>query len=103
MAKIETLQTGSDIAKPKQTATGVYGTATVYIPLEGLIDFDKEKARLDKELAVIENGINNRKRMLGNENFVKNAPKEQVEKAKGELEQMLLKAQQIKAAKEDLN
>ena len=103
MAKVENLETGSDIAKPKQSATGVYGTATVYIPLEGLIDFDKEKARLDKELAVIENGINNRKRMLGNENFVKNAPKEQVEKAKNELEQMLLRAQQIKTAKEDLN
>lgn len=103
MAKVDNLETGSDMAKPKQSATGVYGTVTVYIPLEGLIDFNKEKARLDKELAVIENGINNRKRMLGNENFVKNAPKEQVDKAKNELEQMLIRAQQIKTAKEDLN
>ena len=79
------------------------GTVTVYIPLEGLIDFDKEKARLDKELGIIQNGINNRKRMLDNKNFVNNAPKQQVEKAKAELEEMLLRAQQIKAAKEDLN
>ena len=103
MAKLEAAEMGANLPKPKQTATGVFGTVTVYIPLEGLIDFDKEKARLDKELAIIQNGINNRKRMLDNKNFVNNAPKEQVEKAKAELEEMLLRAQQIKAAKEDLN
>jgi valyl-tRNA synthetase len=41
--------------------------------------------------------------MLGNESFVNNAPKEQVDKAKDELEQMRQKHAQIEASIKDLN
>lgn len=103
LAKIESLEIGHDLAKPKQSATAVFANTSIYIPLEGLIDFDKEKQRLAKELTIVETGIANRTRMLGNASFVNNAPKEQVTKAKEELEQMQLKHAQIKTSIEDLN
>lgn len=102
LAKIDNLSIGKT-EKPKQSATAVSGSATIYIPLEGLIDFEKESQRLNKELTTIETGIANRQRMLSNTSFVNNAPKEQVQKATEELAQMQLKADQIKASITDLN
>jgi valyl-tRNA synthetase len=98
LAKIENLETGANLQKPKQSATAVFGNTVIYIPLEGLIDFEKENARLAKELGTVETGIANRMRMLGNENFVNSAPAGQVAKAREELRQMQLKAEQINAA-----
>jgi len=103
LAKLENVEIGSNIAKPKQSATAVFANVSIYIPLEGLIDFEKEKKRLEKEMAVVENGIANRTRMLGNENFVSHAPKAQVDKAKEELEQMKLKQAQIQTSIKDLD
>ena len=57
----------------------------VVVHLEGLVDFDEEKKRLqkmiDKKKAEVM-GINKR---LANENFVANAPKEIVEEANKQL------------------
>ena len=47
MAKLDELQSGADLSKPKQTATATYGNIAIYVPLTGLIDFDKEKKRLE--------------------------------------------------------
>ncbi|MDR1124387.1 MAG: class I tRNA ligase family protein, partial [Elusimicrobiota bacterium] len=99
LAKVENITLKDKNApRPQKAATAVFGNTAVYIPLEGLIDFEKENARLAKELGVIETGIANRTRMLGNENFTKNAAPEQVAKAKEELAQMQLKSAQIKEA-----
>lgn len=103
LSKVEDLSAGAGIEKPKQSATAVFGNTTIYIPLEGLIDFEKENTRLNKELAVVQNGIANRKKMLSNDSFVKNAPEHQITRAKEELLQMELKAEQIKASIADLN
>jgi valyl-tRNA synthetase len=102
LAKIEELIVDENLQAPRQSATAVFGNTAIYVPLEGLIDFDKENARLAKELFAVQAGIANRERMLSNENFVKNAPAEQAAKAKEELNQMRLKAEQIKAAMEGL-
>ena len=51
MAKIDQLQIGVHEQKPKQTATATFGRVAVYVPLTGLIDFDKEKKRLEKDMA----------------------------------------------------
>jgi valyl-tRNA synthetase len=98
LAKTGDLQLGAAIERPPHSATAVSGKTAIYIPLEGLIDFTKEESRLKKELGVADIGIANRKRMLANENFVKNAPAEQIAKAKEELAQMEMKAAQIKEA-----
>lgn len=66
--------------------------AVVYLPLEDLIDFEKEKERLLKEQARLEKELARSKGMLSNEKFISKAPKEKIREEKDKLagyEQMM--------------
>lgn len=102
MAKVQTLQIGVNLPKPQQTATSVYDNITVYVPLTGLIDFEKERKRLQKDLALAQANIESRKKRLSTESFIKNAPKEQIEKTKEELAAAETSLAQVSASLEDL-
>lgn len=102
MAKVDNLVLGVNEPKPKQTATAVYEKLTVYVPLTGLIDFDKERKRLEKDLAAAKANIASREARLAQENFIKNAPQEQIEKTKNELAAAKLTLAQVTASLEDL-
>ena len=47
---------------------------TLYLPLEGLVDVEAERARLGKEIAKNEVELLTVRKKLANENFVANAP-----------------------------
>ncbi|MHB1127731.1 MAG: valine--tRNA ligase [Bacillota bacterium] len=66
--------------KPARAATAVVGNITIYVPLEGLIDFDKEIRRLDKELASVEKDLDAVERKLANPEFLGKAPQAVVDK-----------------------
>lgn len=102
MAKVENLQIGVNMAKPKQTATAVFDNITVYVPLTGLIDFDKERQRLEKDRTAAQANIASREARLSQESFIKNAPKEQIDKTKEELTAAKLVLAQVTASLEDL-
>lgn len=103
MSKIENLTIAVNAAKPKQTATAVFENITVYVPLTGLIDFEKERKRLEKDLAAAKANIASREARLAQENFIKNAPAEQIQKTKDELAAAKLALAQVTASLEDLN
>ncbi len=102
MAKIDQLIIGANEQKPKQTATATFGKIAIYVPLTGLIDFDKEKKRLEKDMAVAQANIASRKARLAQENFIKNAPQEQIDKTKAELAAAETLLAQAQAALADL-
>ena len=102
MAKIDDLQIGVNQAKPKQTATATFGKIAIYVPLTGLIDFDKEKKRLEKDIAAAQANITSRKARLSQENFIKHAPQEQIDKTKAELAAAETLLTQAQAALADL-
>ena len=52
----------------------------MYVPLEGLIDLDKERERLKKEITRLENLLRQVTKKLENANFVSRAPAQVVEK-----------------------
>ena len=60
--------------------------ATVYLPLDELVDFEQERARLEKEKTRLEKEIARAKGMLGNEKFLSKAPKAKVDEEKEKLE-----------------
>ncbi len=64
--------------KPKQSATALVHSIEIYVPLEGLIDYEKEAERLKKEIDEIDGLINRTSEKLENENFVKRAKPELV-------------------------
>lgn len=80
LAKVDTITIGKDIQKPKASASAVLRDVEIFIPLEGLIDLDVERQRLQKEIQRLENSIAGVEKKLSNENFVNNAPAEVVEK-----------------------
>ena len=66
--------------------------ATLYLPLEDLVDFEKEKERLLKEQARLEKELARSKGMLSNEKFLSKAPEAKVQEEKDKLagyEQMM--------------
>lgn len=66
--------------------------ATLYLPLEDLVDFEKEKERLLKEQARLEKELARSKGMLSNERFLSKAPEAKVQEEKDKLagyEQMM--------------
>lgn len=82
------------LEKPKNAAASIVGALEVYMPLEGLIDFEKEKMRLKKEEDRLNNEIKSIASRLKDKKFTSKAPEEIVEKQrvrKTELELQLKK------------
>ena len=81
LGKVETWKTmGGE--KPPQAATAVVSDFEVYVPLEGLIDFAKERARLEKDRLGLEQDLSRIEARLNNPDFLSRAPKEEVDKAR---------------------
>ena len=93
----------SDKAGISDTAvSAVIPGAVIYIPLEELVDLDKERERLTKEKEKLMGEIKRAEGMLSNEKFVSKAPeakvneeKEKLAKYKDMLEQVELRIKQL--------
>ena len=71
--------------------------AVVYLPLEDLVDFEKEKERLNKEKEKLTKELARSRGMLSNEKFLSNAKPEKVEEEKAKLakyEQMIAQVEE---------
>lgn len=77
----------ADAAKPENALTAVAGGVEIYLPLKGLIDVEKEKARLAKEQDTLEKEIARTEGKLANEKFVSKAPADVVEKERAKLKE----------------
>jgi len=66
-------------AKPENAMTGVVEGVEIYLPLKGLIDVEKETARLTKEIDKLAKELKKLNGKLSNEGFLKKAPAQVVE------------------------
>ncbi|MDX2127715.1 MAG: valine--tRNA ligase [Chloroherpetonaceae bacterium] len=78
LAKVS-LEIGNSLLKPKASASSVVMGCDIHIKLEGILDFEKEKARLEKEIHKTEGYIRQIETKLSNAGFVERAPKEIIE------------------------
>lgn len=76
--------------------------ATVYLPLEELIDFDQELERLTKEEARLAKEIARAEGMLSNEKFVSKAPEAKVQEEREKLETYRQMMEQVQERLESL-
>jgi valyl-tRNA synthetase len=93
LARVRDLRIGNH-PKPKNSASGVVGAVELYVPLEGLIDFGKECARLKKEEIRMAAEHHSLKGRLKNEEFLSKAPEDVVAKQRlrmAELEKQVRK------------
>jgi len=100
LARVGSLSVAADIEPPKGCASAVVRGHELFVPLEGVVDFVAELARLDKELGKITKELDFVTKKLGNESFVSKAPEEVVakEKAKaGEFAEKKAALEQLRA------
>ena len=74
----------------------------LYLPMDGLVDVEAERARLRKELAKCEAEVARVQQKLGNPSFVQRAPAPVLAEQQARLAEWQAKAQQIAAALERL-
>ncbi|ACL22366.1 valyl-tRNA synthetase [Desulfitobacterium hafniense DCB-2] len=72
--------------KPAQAASAVLEGVEVYLPLRGLLDLDKEIARVEKEIAQAQLEQSRLAGKLNNQGFVAKAPEQVVAKEREKLE-----------------
>ena len=82
-------------AVTEKTVSAVTKACTLYIPLGDLVDFEKEIARLSKELDNLHKEIARAEGKLNNPGFVSKAPAALVEQEKGKLALNQQKAEQV--------
>ncbi|MEN7341609.1 MAG: valine--tRNA ligase [Pseudomonadota bacterium] len=75
IASIEILDSSDEVPA---SATALLGDMTINVPMAGLIDVDKERERLLKQIKKSESDLAKTKGKLGNANFVDRAPPEVV-------------------------
>ena len=82
LARIEEVEIGPDLQRPRLSATTIVSGEEVYIPLEGLIDIEVERRRVQKEIDRVSGLLRAIEGKLSNEKFLANAPEDVVEKEK---------------------
>ena len=84
LARLERLTIEPEGEKPKAAATSVIDGATIFVSLEGIIDFSQEAARLKKEIGKVDSELTVLNKKLGNEDFLSKAPEAVVNKVKNQ-------------------
>src|SRR5699024_9753846 len=86
-----------EVNVPEKAMSAVVTGAQIYLPLEGLIDIDKEIARLEKELEKWTKEVERVQKKLANENFVNKAPQAIVDEERAKEKDYLDKQAKVKA------
>ncbi len=74
LAKTVLQAAGADVQRPPASANFALTDADGFIPLEGVIDLDAERKRLEKEAGKLKGFIQGHEKKLSNEGFIKKAP-----------------------------
>jgi valyl-tRNA synthetase len=82
LARLDALSVSEPGERPKSSATQIIDGASIFVSLEGIIDFSKEAGRLEKEIKKLGTELSAVAKKLNNEDFLTKAPDHVVEKVK---------------------
>jgi valyl-tRNA synthetase len=88
LARIEELQIVDKLPARKGSARAVVGASEIAVPLEGLIDFENERSRLEKELNKLINERGGLEKRLSNQDFISRAAPDVVETTRARAEEL---------------
>ncbi|WP_445666351.1 valine--tRNA ligase [Fodinibius sp. AD559] len=86
LQSINTFDVSADLEKPETSASAVIQGTELFVPLEGLIDLEKERKRIQKEIDRLEGFLKSIEGKLNNDGFVNNAPEDVVQKERDKKE-----------------
>jgi valyl-tRNA synthetase len=93
----------ADAAPVAKALAGVTGELQVLLPIEGLVDLDALKGRLEKDIAKAEKEIKGLAGRLGNPNFADKAPPEVVAECQANLDEKQAQADLARKRLTDLS
>ena len=82
LARLKTLLVSHLGERPKASATSIVNGASIFVSLEGIIDFSRETNRLKKEIDKLTKELSTVSNKLKNEDFLNKAPEDVVTKVK---------------------
>ena len=95
LTRCSEINIGEHVEQIKGSAVSVKENMEIYVPIEGLLDIEAEIKRLQKELDKSDDSIAIINKKLLNEDFLKNAPKDVVEKEKNKFDDLIQKKTKI--------
>lgn len=99
LARLQSMDVSSELQAPEAAASAVVSGCELFVPLQGVVDFKQELARIEKQLLKVVKAGSGLKKKLANENFLSKAPAEVVAKEReklAELEEKEKKLNQLK-------
>jgi valyl-tRNA synthetase len=100
LARLNKMTVSAKIERPKAAATVLINGATVYVLLEGIVDFAKEQVRLEKEIGKMTRELLGMNKKLGNADFLSKAPEKVVNSVREKHAAMLEKQQALETTLE---
>ena len=97
LARLSTLEVVRDGERPRVAASAVVRELELFVPLEGVLDFNDEINRLKKEIRKLEPELARTQKKLANNAFLSRAPADIVAKEKGKLERLGSKLDKLQA------
>jgi valyl-tRNA synthetase len=97
LARLKNTVIRSSGERPKSSAFSIVSGATIWVPLEGVIDFAKEIERLEKESGKIGKDLTQVAKKLNNADFLSKAPSDVKEKVKEKETDLLEKQRKLQA------
>jgi valyl-tRNA synthetase len=88
LARVGDITVAKGAEKPPKSASAVVEGMEIFLPLEGLIDLDAERQRLEKKRDELAQGLAGADRKLQNASFVSRAPAEVVQSEKERRERL---------------
>lgn len=102
LARINSIEFGRHIERPRNSALVVAGGFEIFLPLEGLIDISKERTRLLKEIAAANQEIQRTSAKLNNKSFTEKAPKTELNKVQTRFDDAVVKIEKLNKSLEFL-
>mgnify|MGYP001598493697 FL=1 len=96
LARVGKVELVSSKFKPKFSSSSVVDGSEIFVPLEGIIDLDAERTRLEKEIDRLQQLLEAIEKKLANPQFVERAPKDVVLYEKTKLENFKANLEKLK-------
>ena len=102
LARLESLELVASLSNEKGLVRAVVPSAELAVSLTGLIDFEQEKARLEKDLAKKAGELAGLEKRLGNADFVQRAAPDVVEATRAQAAELADQIAKLKAMMDSL-
>ncbi|MDD3626780.1 MAG: valine--tRNA ligase, partial [bacterium] len=96
LTRAESVEILSEVERPSQSAVAVVNDMEIFVPLGKLIDIEKEKERVTKNITELEGFLTAAEKKLSNPDFVNRAPAQIVDKERAKKEELEIKIKTLK-------